>query len=133
MINTRFELYKLKRELKRSGTDFTFFRKKKNEFESPVGELVEVAKVRGLYHETNSYRTRNTQDGSTTISEKLPMILCSVEDASKAALRIGDFVEIADNVYGDKKTYKFIGVTDILDFGIIADMSLGVVDDGRSS
>lgn len=133
MINTRFELYKLKRELKRSGSDFAFYRFQKNEFGAPVGDKVEVVKVRGLYHETNSYRTVTTYDGSTTVTEKSPMILCAVEDVKDSGLSIGDFVEVKDNVFGDKKTMKFTGVTDILDFGIIADISLEVIDDGRSS
>lgn len=133
MINTRFELYKLKRELRRSGSDFVFYMRAKNEFGAPAGDLVEVLKVRGLYHETNYYKTVTTYDGSTTVTEKTPMILCAVEDIKDANLAIGDFVEVDDNVFGDKKTMKFTGVTDILDFGIIADISLEVVDDGRSS
>lgn len=133
MINTRFELYKLKRELRRSGSDFTFYRQRKNEFGAPVGDKEEVVKFRGLYHETSSYRTVTTYDGSTTVIEKSPMILCSVEDIKDANLAIGDFVEVNDNVFGDKKTMKFTGVTDILDFGLIADISLEVVDDGQSS
>ena len=36
MINTRFEAYKIKRELKRSGIDYEFKRKKKNDFGEPV-------------------------------------------------------------------------------------------------
>lgn len=133
MINTRFELYKLRRELKRSGYDFVFYRREKNEFGSPDGEPAEVLKVKGLYHETNSYKTITTYDGSTTVTEKSPMILCAVDDIKDSGISIGDFVEVKDNVFGNKKTMKFTGVTDILDFGIIADISLEVIDDGRSS
>lgn len=133
MINTRFELYKLKRELRRSGSDFVFYRRMKNEFGAPVGERVRVLKVRGLYHETNSYKTITTSDGSVTVTEKSPMLLCTVESLKDSNLSIGDFVDVVDNVFGDKKTMKFVGVIDILDFGIIADISLEVVDDGKSS
>ena len=133
MINTRFELYKLKRELRRSGSDFVFYRRMKNEFGAPVGERVRVLKVRGLYHETNSYKTITTSDGSVTVTEKSPMLLCTVESLKDSNLSIGDFVDVSDNVFGDKKTMKFVGVIDILDFGIIADISLEVVDDGKSS
>jgi len=133
MINTRFELYKLKRELRRSGSDFVFYRRMKNDFGAPVGERVKVLKVRGLYHETNSYKTITTSDGSVTVTEKSPMLLCTVESLKGSNLSIGDFVDVSDNVFGDKKTMKFVGVIDILDFGIIADISLEVVDDGKSS
>lgn len=133
MINTRFELYKLKRELRRSGSDFVFYRRAKNEFGAPVGDPVEVLNVRGLYHETNSYKTITTSDGSLTVTEKSPMLLCAVDSLKGSNLSIGDFVDVSDNVFGDKKTMKFIGVVDILDFGVIADISLEVVDDGKSS
>lgn len=133
MINTRFELYKLKRELRRNGSDFVFYRRMKNEFGAPVGEAIKVFEVRGLYHETNSYKTITTSDGSVTVTEKSPMLLCAVESLKGSNLSIGDFVDVSDNVFGYKKTMKFVGVVDILDFGIIADISLEVVDDGKSS
>ena len=40
MINTQFEAYKIKRELKRSGIDYEFKRSGVNDFGEPVGEPV---------------------------------------------------------------------------------------------
>ena len=41
MINTKFEVYKIKRELRRSGKVFEFYRKALNDF----GELQEKARI----------------------------------------------------------------------------------------
>ena len=130
MINTRFEEYKLKRELKRHGTSYTFKRHKENEFGCLSGELEEVATIVGLYHETNNYITESVSDGTVSRNVKSPMLLCLCQDVLLAKLKIGDFVEIANIATGKTKTYYVTGITDISDFGIIADISLRVIDDG---
>lgn len=133
MINTRFELYKFRRELKRNGKDYTFYRRKLNKFNEPTGELEDILTVRCLYHEVSSFKTTSTGDSSTTVIEKQPMLLCAVEDVKDSGLEIGDFIEVEDSVYGDKKVLRFVGIVDIQNYGIIADISLEVVDDGFES
>lgn len=133
MINTRFELYKLRRELKRNGKDYMFRRHKLNKFNEPTGELEDVLTIRCLYHEVSSFKTTSTGDSSTTVTEKQPMLLCAVEDVKDSGLEIGDFIEVEDSVYGDKKVLRFVGIVDIQNYGIIADISLEVVDDGFES
>ena len=133
MINTKFELYKLRRELKRNGKDYTFRRRKLNQFNEPTGELEDVLTIRCLYHEVSSFKTTSTGDSSTTVTEKQPMLLCAVEDVKGSVLEIGDFIEVNDSVYEDKKLLRFIGIVDIQNYGIIADISLEVVDDGFES
>lgn len=133
MINTKFELYKLRRELKRNGKDYTFRRRKLNQFNEPTGELEDVLAIRCLYHEVSSFKTTSTGDSSTTVTEKQPMLLCAVEDVKGSSLEEGDFIEVNDSVYGDKKVLRFVGIVDIQNYGIIADISLEVVDDGFES
>lgn len=133
MINTKFELYKLRRELKRNGKDYTFRRRKLNKFNEPTGELEDVLTIRCLYHEVSSFKTTSTGDSSTTVTEKQPMLLCAVEDVKGSGLEMGDFIEIVDYVYGDKKVLRFVGIVDIQNYGIIADISLEVVEDGFES
>ena len=133
MINTKFELYKLRRELKRNGKDYTFRRRKLNQFNEPTGELEDVLTIRCLYHEVSSFKTTSTGDSSTTVTEKQPMLLCAVEDVKGSSLEEGDFIEVNDSVYGDKKVLRFVGIVDIQNYGIIADISLEVVDDGFES
>lgn len=133
MINTRFELYKLRRELKRNGKDYTFHRRKLNQFNEPTDDLEDVLTIRCLYHEVSSFKTTSTGDSSTTVTEKQPMLLCAVEDVKDSGLEIGDFIEVEDSVYGGKKVLRFVGIVDIQNYGIIADISLEVVDDGFES
>lgn len=133
MINTRFELYKLRRELARNGKEYVFYRDLDNEYGEPVEDRVEILRITALYHESSAYKYTFTNDGTTTITEKKPMLLCALQDVNGSDLKLGDYTEIIDNVYGDVKRLTFSGVTDIQDFGVIADISLEVFSDGRES
>ena len=53
MINKQFEAYKVKREIKRSGTEYTFVRNKANEFGEPTSDTTALGSIKGLYHEQN--------------------------------------------------------------------------------
>lgn len=131
MVNTRFEAYKLKRELLRSGTDFVFKRRALNEFGEPEGYLEEVAIVRGLYHETNSYITNTVGDAATTRTKKQPCILCLCDDVAELNLCPGDETTIPlRSPQMTSKTLRYVGCVDIQNWGIIADLSLEEVDDG---
>lgn len=127
MINTRFEAYKLKRELKRSGIDYEFQRLGVNDFGEPSGELVLIGVIRGLYHEENSNIQITTGDTTRVRTKKIPMILCLFDDAASLALKIDDFLFI------NKKKFKVTGIVNIQEWSIISDISLEVVDDGIQS
>lgn len=133
MINTRFELYKLRRELKRNGREYIFYRNLDNEYGEPVEDRVEILRIKALYHETSAYKTTYTNDGTTITSEKKPMLLCALQDVNGSDIKLGDYIELVDNVYGDVKRLTFSGVTDVQDFGVIADISLEVFSDARES
>lgn len=133
MINTRFELYKLRRELKRNGREYVFYRNLDNEYGEPVEDRVEILRIKALYHETSAYKTTYTNDGTTITSEKKPMLLCALQDVNGSDIKLGDYIELVDNVYGDVKRLTFSGVTDVQDFGVIADISLEVFSDARES
>ena len=124
MINTQFEAYKIKRELKRSGIDYEFKRSGVNDFGEPVGEPTAVGTIRGLYHEQNSSVQVTTGDTTQVRTKKIPMILCLYEDAASLVLRVGDELKI------NNKTLKVTGVVNIQEWNIIADISLEVVDNG---
>lgn len=124
MINTRFEAYKIKRELKRSGIDYEFKRFGVNDFGEPVGEPIVVGTIRGLYHEQNSSVQVTTGDTTQVRTKKIPMILCLYEDTARLALAVGDTVII------NAKTFKVTGVVNIQEWNIISDISLEVVDSG---
>ena len=122
MINTQFEAYKIKRELKRSGIDYEFKRSGVNDFGEPVGEPTVVGTIRGLYHEQNSSVQVTTGDTAQVRTKKIPMILCLYEDAANLVLQVGDELKI------NNKTLKVTGVVNIQEWNIIADISLEVVD-----
>lgn len=124
MINTQFEAYKIKRELKRSGIDYEFKRSGVNDFGEPVGEPTVVGTIRGLYHEQNSSVQVTTGDTTQVRTKKIPMILCLYEDAASLVLQVGDELKI------NNKTLKVTGVVNIQEWNIIADISLEVVDNG---
>ena len=124
MINTQFEAYKIKRELKRSGIDYEFKRFGVNDFGEPVGEPIVVGTIRGLYHEQNSSVQVTTGDTTQVRTKKIPMILCLYEDAARLALVVGDTVTI------NAKTFKVTGVVNIQEWNLISDISLEVVDSG---
>lgn len=122
MINTRFEAYKIKRELKRSGIDYEFKRSYVNDFGEPVGNPIMIGKILGLYHEQNSHVQVTTGDTTQVRTKKIPMILCLYEDAANLSLQVGDELKI------NNKTFKVTGVVNIQEWNIIADISLEVVD-----
>lgn len=122
MINTQFEAYKIKRELKRSSIDYEFKRSGVNDFGEPVGEPIVVGTIRGLYHEQNSSVQVTTGDTTQVRTKKIPMILCLYEDAASLVLQVGDELKI------NNKTLKVTGVVNIQEWNIIADISLEVVD-----
>lgn len=128
MVNTKFEAYKLRRELKRIGIEFEFTRATLNDFKEPTNDHSVAGKLLGLYHESNSYvsktieNTANTGGSVQVRTKKIPMILCLYDDAK--------FLKIGDVVKFNSKTYKVNGVVNIQEWNIISDISLEVVDDG---
>lgn len=122
MINTKFEAYKVRRELKRIGNEYEFKRAKLNDFKEPTMDSVVAGKLTGLYHEQNSSVSLTTGDTTQTRTKKVPMILCLYEDAM--------FLKIGDKVKINSKTFKVTGVANIQEWNIIADISLEVIDDG---
>lgn len=125
MINTKFEAYKIKRELKRSGIDYEFKRTVKDKFGEPTNDEPKiVGTLRGLYHEQNSSIQIVTGDTTQSRTKKIPMILCLYEDTASLRLQIGDIVKI------NAKTFKVTGVTNIQEWNLISDISLEVIDSG---
>lgn len=125
MINTKFEVYKLNREIKRSGRLYNFYRHAINNFNERIDDPISICVIKGIYHEEISNVQITPVDGGLARTKKIPMILCVFnEDVSN--LEMEDFVEI------NNKTYKVSGVNDISNWGLIADISLEVVDDGRN-
>lgn len=122
MINTKFEAYKIRRELKKSGREYEFNRAELNEFKEPTDKILLAGKLTGLYHEQNGNISVITGDTTQTRTKKIPMILCLYEDAN--------FIKVQDIVKINSKTFKVTGIVNVQEWNIIADISLEVIDDG---
>lgn len=123
MINTKFEAYKLKRELLRSGKTYEFVRNGSNAFGEPVGDAIAIGGLTGLYHEQNSNVQITSSDASQVRTKKLPMILCLYEDIASFSLKTGDYTII------NNRKFVVTGIVDVQEWQIVADISLELVDD----
>lgn len=120
MLNKKFEAYKIRREIVRSGSKFIVFRKTRNKFGELCGDAEEIFRFCGLYHEQNSYVKVTVGDAGYYRNKKEPMILCIPCDAEK--LRTGDKIIFEQDV--NKKVYLVSAITNIQEWGIIYDISL---------
>lgn len=133
MINTKFEAYKLRRELKRSGKTYKIGRYGVNEYGEPIKGSINsnscVGKFRGLYHEQNGYTQKSMMDTTQVISKKIPMIMCLFEDIKELNLKIDDVIMIGEQDKNiDFTEHRIVGITNIQNWGIIADISLEPVE-----
>lgn len=129
-VNKQFEAYKVKREIKRSGSEFEFFRRQKNEFNEPVKDSGQsLGKIKCLYHEISNHVILTTKEAAQvrlneTNRGKQPALLCLYDDANSLSLLVDDYVTI------NEKTFIVTGIRNIQEWNIIADISLQGVDDG---
>lgn len=125
MINKKFEAYKIKREIKRSGNEYEIYRHAKNEFGEPVSDEQYVGKISAIYHEENSNIQITTGDTTQVRTKKIPMLLCLYDESVETGFEVGDFVLI------NGKKFKITGIVNIQEWSIIGDVSLEVFDDGN--
>lgn len=126
MVNKSFEAYKITREIKRSGSPYTFFRKSVNEFGEPDEEETEIGTLNGIYHEQNSNVQITTGDTTQIRTKKIPMILCLYNDARSLDLKLGD------KLYINEKTFTVSSLVNIQEWNIIGDISLEEVAENVS-
>lgn len=126
MINTKFEAYKLKRELKRSGIKLSFYRYGTNKFGEKNLEPEKIGELKCLYHEQNNNIQITGTDATRIRTEKIPMLLCLHDDLKLLNLEVDDFVFI------NNKRMKMTGIVDVQEWNIICDISLELVDNGSN-
>ena len=124
MINTKFEVYKIQRELNRSGIVVDFLRQETNKFKEPIGEPKKVGSILCIYHEQNGRIKISTGDTTQVRTKKVPMLLCLHSDVSQVNIQVGDQVKL------NGKTFNVTGVINIQEWNLVADISLEVVDVG---
>lgn len=114
----------VEREIARNGSIYTVKRNKVDKYGEPTQEVEEVTTLRGLFHISKSFVTKNISDGSQTKTKGQPMILALWEECE--TIQNGDFVVINGN------TYRIVDKNNIEEYNIIVDISLEVVLDGRN-
>lgn len=125
-VNKDFELYKLRREIKRSGIGCKFYRPTTNDYNELNHEncICLSNDIFGLYHEVNSHVGLSVDTMTQWRTTKVPAFLVPWEDIQSLELRTNDIAEINGN--------KFIitKVGNIQEWNLIADIYLEVEDVG---
>lgn len=125
MINKRFEVYKVERELKRGGVKYEIKRCAKNQFNEPVeDDETLVGLLFGLYHEKSEYVRISTGDAARTRTEKVPMVLTTSEHIAGIDLQVGDYIVV------NGKRLEITGVVNVQEWGLVYDISFRAVDGG---
>ena len=135
MINNRFVLYQVKREIKRNPTKMKFYRRELNEFGEPNDEPTFLCEYTGLYHEHNphmldSYKILTGQTLGTYTGDKYPQIMVPYEDFW---IKDGDnviSVQKGDEVNWNGRLLRVTGVSNVQEWNMLYDISFEEVDDG---
>lgn len=141
MVNRKFELYKIKREIKRNGIPFVYWRFPKNQF----GEIdkdqepIYLCTIKGMYHEftahmTDTFVILTGTETATTRTKKTPQSLCEYDDivfinqdGQHDSIMIGDYV------YYNNKVMRVAGLQNIMEWNKLVDVSFEGVDDGTDA
>lgn len=125
MSTFSFELHKVKREIHIHGRQYEFLREKTDKYGEPTNEEPEkVATVCGLFHITKGYVSKTVQDATMIHAKGQPMLMTIYDEVS--SVQNGDFFVLNNN------TYKVVEKNNIQECGIVCDISLEVVLDGRN-
>lgn len=128
MINTKFEAYKIKREITRCGQMFNAYRYQINEFGEPDNDLPTtlVGTFQGIYHEATGYVRIMVGETTQYRTKKQPMVLCLWDDIVHFNIVAGDIIIF------NGKCFKIAKASNIQEWNIICDISLDeVVSDGK--
>ncbi len=111
----------------------TVSRAVENEFGEPGDTPLIVGTFPCLFHVEKSYVTQIVSDatygrGTTNSQIGTPMVMCLMESVVGLDLQIGDEIVLSSD---EEVTYELVELNDVQSWGIIADLSLRVVDDGN--
>lgn len=136
MINNRFVLYQVKREIKRNPTKMKFYRRELNEFGEPNDEPTFLCEYTGLYHEHNphmldSYKILTGQTLGVYTGDKYPQIMVPYEDFWIKDGEKTISVQKGDEVNWNGRLLRVTGVSNVQEWNLLYDISFEEVDDGK--
>ncbi len=115
MYKGAFQLNKVRRLIITQGRLFTFVTEGKNDFGEPNGETVSQ-NLKGVFHETTSYVSKETSSASTTRKKSSPMVLTLWESVKE--------INKSYQVQLNGKTYQVNEVKNLCESNLLADISL---------
>lgn len=120
----RREAYKVKREIETHGNSYVFYRETLNKEGEPTKDVKQVITVRGLFHVSGGYVSRETISATERREKRKPMLLCLWEETKE--IKNKDFVMVNGQ--------KFIVVNkrNVNEYNIVSDLSLEVVLNGNN-
>ena len=121
-MNINFQIERISQNIKHHGTEFTFKSFKLDEFNEPTKDYDEI-QIKGLFHQSKSYVSSQTTNGTISRSKPKPMILTLIDEIS-SSIQMNDIVKYHGN------TYKVIESNDLNNLGIALDISLEMIDNG---
>lgn len=139
MINTKFEAYKIAREIKKLGNtpavvSLEFRRPKfvRDGIKYSFGELqssdsVYIGNVSGILHEESTTAVSSASDSGEVRTVKTVKLLTTKQNAQLGKLRYGDFALLYVDPYHTKR-FVLIAMDNIQNWGIVYDFTLEVVD-----
>lgn len=141
MVNRKFELYKIKREIKRNGIPFVYWRFPKNQFGEvdKEKEPIYLCTIKGMYHEftahmSDTFIVLSGTETATTRTKKTPQSLCKYDDVlftNKDGEN--DSIKIGDYVYYNYRVMRVAGLQNIMEWNTLVDVSFEEVDDGTDT
>lgn len=111
---------KVSRQIAINGSYFSFTHETEDKYHNSTGST--TIELKGIYHQSTSYQSKTSAEGSVTSSKPSPMILCLYEDGSKISK--GDSITVND------KSMFVTGVEDVQQLHVISHISLEVIDNG---
>jgi hypothetical protein len=124
-MNNRFEAYKLRRVIKRSGVCVEFFRNARNAYGEQADESESIGQLKCLYHENNGRVEIDRSGVSIWRNIRSPYVTALLEDINTLDLKVDDWCTVGDTVH------TIGGIVDVQQWGIISTITLEVLDDGK--
>lgn len=141
MGSRKFELYKIKREIKRYGIPFVYWRFPLNQFGEvdKEKEPIYLCTIKGMYHEftahmTDTFVILTGTETVTTRTKKTPQSLCQYDDVLfKNEKGEDDSIKVGDYVYYNYRVMRVSGLQNIMEWNTLVDVSFEEVDDGTDT
>lgn len=137
-VNSKFELYKVKREIRKNGQKIDFYRTTTNEFGEPNHDGKRIHSIKGLYyefaaHQLDTYIVEYPVEAGTGRTKRTPQLLCPWDDLFFVnENNEDDCIKVNDWVNLNGKVARVIGVVNVMGWNTIAHITFSEVNYGTT-